>query len=232
MADREQRQRVFEARAWAAPRTPLWGGFEGAMVKLLAEWDIMRMAVGGGWSDDDPYWRRARVVDAALQRLCAGKFGDPYDVAEFLVDEMESNFNAEIEVDQSLGVSRILCKIADEVQAGNTTGCRFILGDAVFEELCRRGVGFGVDLDPVPKLADEEEEGEAEEGEGEGSGPSVQVHAHVQAQAQAQVPAVDEDGFTMVQAKPRRSKRVGQQYQVPANSVQVNGGGGDQMEAE
>jgi hypothetical protein len=148
------------------------------------------------------------------------------------VDEMESNFNAEIEPDQALGVGRILCKLADEVQAGNTTGCRFILGDAVFEELCRRGVGFGVDLDPVPKLADEEEEEEEEEGEGEGSGGAAAPHSQPQPQPQPQPPVVDEDGFTMVQAKPRRSKRVGQQYVVPANSVQVNNGGSDQMEAE
>ncbi|GBG32983.1 Pre-rRNA-processing protein TSR2-like [Hondaea fermentalgiana] len=240
--DRPVRVRVAQERDWTAPASPLWFCFEAAVYKLLVEWDVMKMAVDGGWSDGDPYFERTKVVDDALAnfalRAQAGGV-DPQELADFLVDTMEDRFNAEIDAPMCAPLSQVVVRIFEESRTGTTTGLRHVLGDAGFEAAANEkqplaliSVPITMDQQVVASSADagadssqtNDQSAAASASSSDASAPAagasedkMQAEADNEAGTGAQQQQEEDDGWTTIPTK-RRSNRVRNTYTVQATS--------------
>jgi len=216
--DLAQRRRVLQERDWTKPAgATLWPAFEATVLKLVIDWDVMRAAVEGDWSDSDPYYERAKMVDDALanfaDRARGGGNVTVDDLNSFFVGSMDDRFNADVEPAAVEPLAVVMSRIYDEVRQGTTTGIRHVIGDAVAQAATQHGSGFDINVGesrapPPPAVI---------ESGNQGGQISQDGHAEIVASSTpappkpSNRPVVDEDGWTTV---PRRSNRVKQQYDV------------------
>mmetsp|Transcript_14451 Transcript_14451/g.27960 ORF Transcript_14451/g.27960 Transcript_14451/m.27960 type:complete len:239 (+) Transcript_14451:39-755(+) len=218
--DRPARVKIAQERDWVTPQSPLWFCFEAAVYKLLVEWDVMKMAVEGAWSDSDPLYSRTKIVDDALANFAArAQTGgvDPEDLTEFLVDTMEDRFNAEIENNMCNSLAQVICRIFEESRNGTTTGLRHILGEPAFE-------AAGTEKQPlalltVPVLPQSAPPAAPAPAPGTGAQASDEQQQQQQQQGEGATQAAEEDdGWTTIPT--RRSNRVRNSYTVQNTLVQ------------
>jgi len=102
--------RIANHRDWEAPtQLEMWPAFEAVVIKSTSEWDVMKMAVEGGWCDGDPIKQLMRCIDDLLanfaEKIRGNKSIEVEEIINFLVGEMDDAFNAEVESSSAYPVS-------------------------------------------------------------------------------------------------------------------------------
>jgi len=209
-------QRVLEERDWTPPSiTPLWVAFEAVVNKIIIEWDVMKMAVEGGWSDGNPYYERAKMIDDALANFChkatTKSTLEPIEVSNFLIGEMDDRFNAELEMASAAPVATVLVTVFNEVNNNVETGIVQVLGQDICKMIINEGPRFNL-LDYIEKV-ESDSKFTAEQLMQQQADREKQLLEQQQQQQQTQLSAEqqaeEDDGWTTVSTKKRsdRNKR-------------------------
>jgi pre-rRNA-processing protein TSR2 len=199
-----------------APPPPSSVLFARGVIARLALWPALQIAVGNGWGGPESHakrtWLASVLVDAFESQTPTP---DTLFVEDTLLQVMSDEFETVLEDGSAEAVAEDVVKLWEDACVGHAAGV---------EELERRVAalgGRGVQAVQAPGGCDddddsddgEEDEEEEEDGEDGGEDDAIDEDAaennevpqligqHVQARTE---PVVDEDGFTLVQAKSRQ----------------------------
>lgn len=120
-----------ELDSWKAPTSEAWAPFAEAVAFTVSDWDVLKMAMDGGWGEGNPLNLREKLLDDLLanfaERWIKGKEVEPDSVNTFLLESMDDLFCAELEDSMAWPLSKVVCTLYKECTQGEMKGVNFIL---------------------------------------------------------------------------------------------------------
>ncbi|KAK6589051.1 hypothetical protein RS030_243586 [Cryptosporidium xiaoi] len=86
---------------------------------LLILRTLLNLSVESGWSGRFSLKKKDELINEVIMMFQSGKKIDPFELADFLMQTMESRFSTIIEDESDLEVSELICEIYSQCSKGD-----------------------------------------------------------------------------------------------------------------
>ncbi|OII73265.1 uncharacterized protein cubi_02497 [Cryptosporidium ubiquitum] len=87
--------------------------------QVFATWTILNLSVEGGWSGRFANKKRDELIQEVIMAFQSGRKLNSNDLANFLMEAMETRFSTIVEDDSDLEVAELICEMYNQCSKGD-----------------------------------------------------------------------------------------------------------------
>ncbi|KAH8583155.1 uncharacterized protein ELE39_002094 [Cryptosporidium sp. chipmunk genotype I] len=87
--------------------------------QVFSTWTILNLSVEGGWSGRFAYKKREELIQEVIMSFQSGRKVNSSNLANFLMEAMETRFSTIVEDDSDLEVAELICEMYDQCSKGD-----------------------------------------------------------------------------------------------------------------
>ncbi|TRY51302.1 Pre-rRNA-processing protein TSR2 [Cryptosporidium tyzzeri] len=87
--------------------------------QVFSTWTILNLSVEGGWSGRFANKKREELIQEVIMSFQSGRKVNSNNLANFLMEAMETRFSTIVEDDSDLEVAELICEMYDQCSKGD-----------------------------------------------------------------------------------------------------------------
>ncbi|KAJ1605080.1 hypothetical protein OIY81_3581 [Cryptosporidium canis] len=87
--------------------------------QVFSTWTLLNLSVEGGWSGRFANKKRDELIQEVISSFQSGRKISPNDLANFLMQAMETRFSTIVEDDSDLEVAELICEMYSQCSKGD-----------------------------------------------------------------------------------------------------------------
>ncbi|KAK9172197.1 Pre-rRNA-processing protein TSR2 family protein [Cryptosporidium meleagridis] len=87
--------------------------------QVFSTWTILNLSVEGGWSGRFANKKREELIQEVIMSFHSGRKVNSNNLANFLMEAMETRFSTIVEDDSDLEVAELICEMYDQCSKGD-----------------------------------------------------------------------------------------------------------------